>query len=817
MFVCFDNRFYQKTYQVVVKLNCSIISGHFLLLKKYNRYYRQINRYEVDQNTSSEQQNDLLALDLIQAGIGRNHTCNHDLEDHTTNVPPNFLEEFEKNYGKRLLQSKLDEQPIRLTLDFNQLNNNQNGAGMNDNIRNYIINIVKAAQRYFRSFIKVIPRTKPIKSLNYGSCGSPPFVVNYSPELQGYGKGIENSDLHILVTYCSDQNSGELARAGWCDLDPNPIIGIIRFNIANLNVSQDNRYFEENFSLALHELTHVLGFSNQLYKYWIDPQSGKPYGVDRVYKKENLWGISDVFKIITKNVVQTAKNYFTCPSFDGMYLENQGGIGSKGSHWERDLIRNEYMTASQVLRSFAITEFTAALLRDIGFYSSINSNLLNPLFWGKSKGCEFFFNNCKSQQRFAEFPKDILFKRSCDFYHTGIGLVANQMDPFSQCPIVLNYRNQFCQDPNFIPDQLIRQNTGKNSFCFNSNLAEKGVHKDAGNQRCHKIKCNSDFSQITVYTWQDEYVVCQQPGQAIDLTKQKRGVFGTIFCPLDFEMTCTSPQDCPNSCSSQGICINGYCMCVDGYAGIDCSQRCTFPTAYHQGTCVQKCPLSTFKNPDNTCQHSCPQGYFQDKTKMECVLCHSQCSSCYGDLSTQCYKCNKGFELQGNSCIAYICDSTCGTCNRSKANQCTSCYQDKTLIGTTCIHSCNSTCQTCANQNDPNSCLTCFDNYYLKDSQCLQCSSPCDGYYLDKNTCKKCKRPCSKCSKTSTQCTQCIDNHVLNDSNQCINLCDESCETFSALHDKNSCLTCNEGYTMINSLCFKCKFPCSQCQDTQDK
>ncbi|KAL4506292.1 hypothetical protein ABPG73_017026 [Tetrahymena malaccensis] len=543
----------------------------------------------------------LITLNQIKAGIGRDHACNHDLENHMTNVPSNFLEDFEKNYGKRLLQSKSNEQPIRITLDFNQLQNSQNGAGMTDQVRNYIINIVKAAQRYFRSFIKVIPRSKPIKSQNYGTCGAPPFVIHYPPELQGNGKGIENSDLHILVTYYNDKNTGELA-------------------------------------------------------------------------------------------------------------------------------------------------------------SAVN----------------------------------ILFQ--------------------------------------------------------------------------------------------------------------------------------------------------GYCICIDGYAGVDCSQRCPFPTAYYQGSCIQICPQNTFKNPDNTCQSSCPQGYFQDNILMECVLCDTSCSSCYGELPTQCYKCNIGYELKGSSCVTYKCDSTCGTCYGSGANECTSCYSDKTLVGTTCIHSCNSSCQTCINQNDPNSCLTCFDNYYLKGSQCLPCPSPCgncelkdqqvicnscisnslyildkknkscqpicdntcskcnqpldknsctsckegfylsknqclpcsspcllcendsktclsclnnsdfiydsankicklvckspcmtckrskdtctscmDGYYLDQFTCKKCKSPCKKCTQNATQCTQCIDNHILNDSNQCVNLCDESCETCSKLHDKNSCLTCNEGYTMIDSLCLKCKYPCSQCQDSQDK
>lgn len=73
-----------------------------------------------------------------------------------------------------------------------------------------------------------------------------------------------------------------------------------------------------------------------------------------------------------------------------MYLENQGGGGSMGSHWERDLLGNEFMTASINYGTYTISEFTAALLLDSGYYAEINSNLLMPVYWGKNKGCDFF-------------------------------------------------------------------------------------------------------------------------------------------------------------------------------------------------------------------------------------------------------------------------------------------------------------------------------------------------------------------------------------------------------------------------------------------
>jgi proprotein convertase subtilisin/kexin type 5 len=55
------------------------------------------------------------------------------------------------------------------------------------------------------------------------------------------------------------------------------------------------------------------------------------------------------------------------------------------------------------MRSLSI--FTIALLKDTGFYSEVNENYSNPIFWGKNRGCDFLENACQSQ-KYPEFePK----------------------------------------------------------------------------------------------------------------------------------------------------------------------------------------------------------------------------------------------------------------------------------------------------------------------------------------------------------------------------------------------------------------------------
>lgn len=84
----------------------------------------------------------LIVVDYLRAHSAK-HTCNHD-EIQSANIPDNYIEEFESNYGNRRLQGS-DPQPFRVTYDVAQLYNVTNGEGMTDEKRNYLIALVKTA------------------------------------------------------------------------------------------------------------------------------------------------------------------------------------------------------------------------------------------------------------------------------------------------------------------------------------------------------------------------------------------------------------------------------------------------------------------------------------------------------------------------------------------------------------------------------------------------------------------------------------------------------------------------------------------------
>lgn len=65
--------------------------------------------------------------------------------------------------------------------------------------------------------------------------------------------------------------------------------------------------------------------------------------------------------IILPNVVALAKTYFGCPDLASVPLENAGGKGTAGSHWERTTFGYEAMTGSSMPDN-AFSDFTFQLM-----------------------------------------------------------------------------------------------------------------------------------------------------------------------------------------------------------------------------------------------------------------------------------------------------------------------------------------------------------------------------------------------------------------------------------------------------------------------
>jgi hypothetical protein len=68
-------------------------------------------------------------------------------------------------------------------------------------------------------------------------------------------------------------------------------------------------------------------------------------------------------------------------------LENEGGQGSMGAHFERAILFNEVMTASTI-KDAVFSGFTFSLLKDTGWYG-IDETHFENFYVGKNMGCDW--------------------------------------------------------------------------------------------------------------------------------------------------------------------------------------------------------------------------------------------------------------------------------------------------------------------------------------------------------------------------------------------------------------------------------------------
>lgn len=92
----------------------------------------------------------------------------------------------------------------------------------------------------------------------------------------------------------------------------------------------------------------MLGFSGSSMQYWFKPGTQTYYGADVntiLTTGTTVRGISTTNVLYSPNVLAVARAHYNCPTLTGMLIENQGGAGSLGSHWEKTILMNEVMNA----------------------------------------------------------------------------------------------------------------------------------------------------------------------------------------------------------------------------------------------------------------------------------------------------------------------------------------------------------------------------------------------------------------------------------------------------------------------------------------
>ena len=164
-------------------------------------------------------------------------------------------------------------------------------------------------------------------------------------------------DLFIFGRFDDNMDALTLASAGPRYMDPDssqPIVGVVNINTkVDYSKMNSKEYFQ---SIILHEFTHILGFLDDFF-----------IRSNIIYNKTDENEVVRYY-INSPKVLTIAKKYFDCQDIEGVELEESGGSGTVASHWEARILLGDYMNGVVYPDEQVISEFSLALLEDLGYY-----------------------------------------------------------------------------------------------------------------------------------------------------------------------------------------------------------------------------------------------------------------------------------------------------------------------------------------------------------------------------------------------------------------------------------------------------------------
>ena len=330
--------------------------------------------------------------------------------------------------------------------------------------------------------------------------------------------------------------------------------GILLGKHYDFNKKNSEKYL---IMLLLHEITHILAFNNNLYEIF-------PSGINIIKRKINN---EDRFLFQGKNVLKQAKRHFNCDSIEGIELENQGGIGSFGSHWEARVMLGDYMISTDY-PEITISEITLALLEDSGWYT-VNYYTGGLFRFGKGLGCSFLNSSCirddmslfgrefclnENEERCSSGNIDrgfcyiVKYDNIPENYQYFKNNKKGGFLPSDYCPVSISYPHQNyyfysrCDSNGDNYNNLplhYGEIYGKNSICVLSSLLPKNYENlNKKEARCHKIECDYFNKSFTIDIG-DFLLNCSGKYEEVNVDNYS----GSIICP-DYNRVCTGSVWC---------------------------------------------------------------------------------------------------------------------------------------------------------------------------------------------------------------------------------------------------------------------------------
>ena len=419
--------------------------------------------------------------------------------------------------------------PIKIGYDFTTL---QRPSSMTTSTYSLVKSLLQQTRVEFSKFVQV-------QHTNFDLSGRADDIKELC-ELDtigaGYADFLVNNDVIIFPQFDSDLGSNVLAAAAPCIVTNSnrPYGGVLYINTnLNFNKGNTNQYLK---NILLHEITHILVFH--------------PYFFTALKLNQTEGSKS---YIISPKAVAKAREHFDCSSITRIPLENQGGTGSVGSHWESRYMLGDYMISTDYPDQ-AISDITLGLFEDSGFYK-VNYYSGGLFKFGKGKGCEFFNKDCIENEKatFEEFcdtanaamcSSSRTLKSSC-YLTTYTSSIPTAYQYFSDprkggfpaadyCPVPYQahssstYFSNHCQIGSSSLSSEYNEKIGFDSFCFMSSiLPSSSTASTSQIPICYEVRCDADKNQFTVTIGSSE-IACPTEGGTVNAPS---GFTGSIVCP----------------------------------------------------------------------------------------------------------------------------------------------------------------------------------------------------------------------------------------------------------------------------------------------
>jgi len=434
--------------------------------------------------------------------------------------------------------------------------------------------------------------------------------------------GYADTDIIIYVSANSDTGScasggSTIAYAGACAYDQydRPTAGYVNFCPEKVSTAASD--LEGLWSTGVHEIMHALGFTSARFAYFWNHGTGQPYtqrcansatypagrpcvsdtasstaaankmtfvGATIQKPNENTFKSftergSTVYKITTPTALAKARTHFACTTLNGVELENEGGSGTQGSHWEQRLYFNDVMTG--VSRdSPVMSAITLAYFYDTGWYIP-DYAMGGDFIWGKNAGCPFAMEKCLTSGTTPTVTAGTEGKKyfcvtadetGCDALNIGVGscgvATVSSIPAYMQywsgdatkggkattmdhCPYRSVYSNRDCRvSTNAKNNDYYGETFGSTSRCFASSLMVSGYtsKSNTDNAACYQYECTSSALRVKIACpvgasgCTSDYLSCPTAGGALTIPASYGFTTeGSFTCPA-FSDVCPLKQ-----------------------------------------------------------------------------------------------------------------------------------------------------------------------------------------------------------------------------------------------------------------------------------